>query len=108
MKIIQEQELSGEEGIKEQSDYLRGTIIESLGNPLTGALTPDDAKLIKFHGSYQQHDRDLEKERKQQKLEPLYQFMVRVRATGGIVSPTQWLALDDLSELYANGTLKLT
>jgi sulfite reductase (NADPH) hemoprotein beta-component len=108
MKIIQEQELSGEEGIKEQSDYLRGTIIESLGNPLTGGLTPDDAKLIKFHGSYQQHDRDLEKERKQQKLEPLYQFMVRVRATGGIVSPTQWLALDDLSELYANGTLKLT
>jgi sulfite reductase (NADPH) hemoprotein beta-component len=108
MEIIQEQKLSEEESIKEQSDFLRGTIIESLANPLTGALTPNDAKLIKFHGSYQQHDRDLEKERKQQKLEPLYQFMVRVRATGGIVSPAQWLALDDLSERYANGTLKLT
>jgi sulfite reductase (NADPH) hemoprotein beta-component len=108
MEIIQEQKLSEEESIKEQGDYLRGTIIESLANPLTGALTSNDAKLIKFHGSYQQHDRDLEKERKQQKLEPLYQFMVRVRATGGIVSSAQWLALDDLSERYANGTLKLT
>jgi sulfite reductase (NADPH) hemoprotein beta-component len=108
IEIIQEQKLSEEEYIKEQSDYLRGTIIESLANPLTGALTPNDAKLIKFHGSYQQHDRDLEKERKQQKLEPLYQFMVRVRATGGVVSPIQWLALDGLSDKYANGTLKLT
>lgn len=108
MDITQDQKLSEEESIKEQSDYLRGSIIESLDNPLTGALTPNDAKLIKFHGSYQQHDRDLEKERRQQKLEPLYQFMVRVRATGGIVSPAQWLALDDLSERYANGTLKLT
>ena len=66
MEITQEQKLSEEERIKEQSDYLRGTIVESLANPLTGALTPNDAKLIKFHGSYQQHDRDLEKERRQQ------------------------------------------
>lgn len=108
MEIIQDEKLSAEERLKENSNYLRGTILESLANPLTGSVSPDDAKLLKFHGSYQQHDRDLEKERRQQKLEPLFQFMVRVRATGGIVSPTQWLALDDLSDRYANGTLKLT
>lgn len=100
--------LSQEESIKENSNFLRGTIKDSLLDPLTGALTPDDVKLIKFHGSYQQHDRDLERERKRQKLEPLYQFMVRVRATGGITTPSQWLVLDDLSEKYAGGALKLT
>src|SRR5690606_12493753 len=71
-------------------------------------LYPDDVKLIKYHGSYQQHDRDLESERKRQKLEPLYQFMVRVRVPGGITKPDQWLVLDDLSDKYGNGTLKLT
>lgn len=108
METIELQKLSQEESIKEQSNYLRGTIGESLEDPLTGALRPDDVKLIKFHGSYQQHDRDLERERKRQKLEPLYQFMVRVRATGGITTPAQWLVLDDLSDRYAGGSLKLT
>lgn len=108
MEITQEQKVSPEEILKESSDYLRGTIVESLADPLTGSVSQDDAKLLKFHGSYQQHDRDLEKERRKQKLEPLYQFMVRVRATGGIVTPVQWLVLDELSERYANGTLKLT
>lgn len=102
------EKLSKDEHIKENSNYLRGTILDSLQDPLTGALAPDDAKLIKFHGSYQQYDRDLESERKRQKLEPLYQFMVRVRAAGGIVTPQQWLVLDALSDQYANGTLKLT
>src|SRR5690606_27704282 len=63
---------------------------------------------MKFHGSYQQHDRDLEKERKKQKLEPLYQFMIRVRAAGGVTTPQQWLVLDELADNYGNGTLKLT
>lgn len=108
MEITHAQKVSPEELLKESSDYLRGTIIESLADPLTGSVSSDDAKLLKFHGSYQQHDRDLEKERRKQKLEPLYQFMVRVRATGGIVTPAQWLVLDDLSDRYANGTLKLT
>lgn len=100
--------LSEDEHIKAKSDFLRGTIKESLQNPLTGALDPDDVKLIKYHGSYQQHDRDVEGERKQKKLEPLYQFMVRVRAAGGVTTPGQWLVLDELSDLYGNGTLKLT
>lgn len=105
---FEKQRLSDDEYIKDKSNFLRGTIKESLSNPLTGALHPDDVKLIKYHGSYQQHDRDLESERKKQKLEPLYQFMVRVRVTGGITQPDQWLVLDELSDKYANGTLKLT
>ncbi|SDE08971.1 sulfite reductase (NADPH) beta subunit [Pricia antarctica] len=104
----EEQHLSEDEYIKDKSDFLRGTIKESLKDPLTGALDPEDVKLIKYHGSYQQYDRDLEAERKQKKLEPLYQFMVRVRAAGGITTPAQWLTLDELADKYGNGTLKLT
>ncbi|PRY01228.1 sulfite reductase (NADPH) hemoprotein beta-component [Pontibacter ummariensis] len=107
-EVLDKQKLSADEYIKEKSDYLRGTIKESLQDPLTGALHPDDVKLIKYHGSYQQYDRDLESERKRQKLEPLFQFMVRVRVPGGITTPAQWLALDELSDLYGNGTMKLT
>ncbi|HUH46183.1 MAG TPA: NADPH-dependent assimilatory sulfite reductase hemoprotein subunit, partial [Arenibacter sp.] len=107
-KTISNPKLSEDEHIKNKSDFLRGTIKESLKNPLTGALHPDDVKLIKYHGSYQQYDRDLESERKQQKLEPLYQFMVRVRAAGGVTTPEQWLVLDSLSDAHGNGTLKLT
>lgn len=107
-KTLANQKLSEDEHIKNKSDFLRGTIQESLKNPLTGALHPDDVKLIKYHGSYQQYDRDLESERKLQKLEPLYQFMVRVRAAGGVTTPAQWLVLDSLSDAHGNGTLKLT
>ncbi len=106
--MIKTEEVSAEEHLKEESNYLRGHILENLDDPLTGALPPDDVKILKFHGSYQQQDRDLEKERKKQKLEPLYQFFVRVRAAGGVVSPSQWLVLDRLSEQYGNGTMKLT
>jgi sulfite reductase (NADPH) hemoprotein beta-component len=105
---VQKQKLSADEYIKEKSNFLRGTIKQSLNNALTGALHPDDVKLIKYHGSYQQYDRDLESERKKQKLEPLYQFMVRVRVPGGITRPDQWLILDELSDKYGNGTMKLT
>lgn len=100
--------VSSDEYLKEESDYLRGTIEDSLEDPITGSLPYKDTKILKFHGSYQQHDRDLEKERKKQKLEPLYQFMIRVRAAGGIATPAQWLALDKISSDYADGTLKLT
>src|SRR5690554_7471736 len=72
--------------IKRESDYLRGTILEGLQDRATGALPEDDTKLTKFHGSYQQDDRDLRDERRRQKLEPLYQFMVRLRLPGGVLS----------------------
>ena len=69
---MSEKKLSEVEIIKENSDFLRGTLVQSLENRITGALYPDDTNLIKFHGSYQQTDRDLDSERKAQKLEPLY------------------------------------
>ena len=62
---------------------MRGTIEQSLANPITGSITQDDAKLLKFHGSYMQDDRDLRDERRKQKLEPAYSFMIRVRVPGG-------------------------
>ena len=100
--------LSQVEHVKEDSDFLRGSIVESLANPITGALADSDAQLIKFHGSYQQDDRDLRDERRRRKLEPLFAFMVRVRAPGGVVTPTQWLVLDELARTHANGSLRLT
>lgn len=99
---------SDAERIKEASRYLRGTINESLADPITGAVHPDDAALLKFHGTYQQDDRDLRDERRRSRLEPAYQFMVRVRAPGGIVEPQQWLALDEIARRYADGSLRLT
>ena len=101
-------ELSELERIKYESNYLRGTLVESLADPITGAIAYADTQLSKFHGLYQQADRDLEKERKRQKLEPAFSFLIRVRVPGGIVTPQQWLQLDGLSEQYANRTLKLT
>ncbi len=99
---------SAVEGIKKRSNYLRGTLVASLEDPLTGALAEEDTKLSKFHGFYQQDDRDLRAERTRQKLEPAYIFMVRVRMPGGIVTPAQWLALDSLATTYGNDTLRMT
>lgn len=101
-------ELSELERIKYESNYLRGTLVESLADPITGSLAFADTQLSKFHGMYQQFDRDLEKERKRQKLEPAYSFLIRVRVPGGVVTPQQWLQMDSLSDKYANQTLKLT
>lgn len=101
-------ELSELERIKYESNYLRGTLVESLADPITGSLAFADTQLSKFHGMYQQSDRDLEKERKRQKLEPAYSFLIRVRVPGGVVSPKQWLQMDWISEEFANHTLKLT
>lgn len=101
-------ELSELERIKYESNYLRGTLVESLADPITGSLAFADTQLSKFHGMYQQFDRDLEKERKRQKLEPAYSFLIRVRIPGGVVTPKQWLQMDWISEEYANHTLKLT
>jgi sulfite reductase (NADPH) hemoprotein beta-component len=100
--------LSAVEHIKKRSNYLRGTLVESLADPATGALAEDDTQLSKFHGFYQQDDRDVRADRARRKLEPAYSFMVRVRVPGGIATPAQWLALDSLATARANGTLRLT
>lgn len=96
------------EAIKAASRRLRGTLVESLADPLTGSIAEADTHLIKFHGSYQQDDRDLRDERRLQKLEPDYSFMIRTRLPGGVVTPQQWLKLDAIATNYANGTLRLT
>lgn len=100
--------LSVVEAIKSASRGLRGTLIESVADPVTGALAESDTQLIKFHGSYQQDDRDLREERRLAKLEPAYSFMIRTRLPGGVVTPAQWLQLDAIATSYANGTLRLT
>ncbi|NLD67622.1 MAG: assimilatory sulfite reductase (NADPH) hemoprotein subunit [Limnobacter sp.] len=102
------EKLHPDERLKAASDYLRGTIIESLVDPVTGAVTETDTKLMKFHGIYQQDDRDLRDERRRQKLEPAYQFMIRVRLAGGVCTPAQWSKLAELANAYGNGTLRLT
>ncbi|OPH54677.1 sulfite reductase subunit beta [Paenibacillus ferrarius] len=96
------------EEIKIRSNYLRGSLEETLKDAITGSIPEDDNRLMKFHGSYMQDDRDLRNERQKQKLEPAYQFMLRVRAAGGIVTPEQWLMMDRVAQKYANGTIRLT
>ncbi|MED4591162.1 NADPH-dependent assimilatory sulfite reductase hemoprotein subunit, partial [Priestia flexa] len=96
------------ERIKKDSNYLRGTLKESMLEPISSGISDDDNRLMKFHGSYLQDDRDLRNERQKQKLEPAYQFMLRVRTPGGVSTPEQWLVMDDLAQKYGNGTLKLT
>src|SRR5688572_5128045 len=94
--------------IKKASRGLRGTLVESLHDPLTGAIRESDTQLIKFHGSYMQDDRDLRAQREHQKLEPAYSFMIRTRTPGGICTPKQWLALSQLARTYGTGSLRLT
>jgi sulfite reductase (NADPH) hemoprotein beta-component len=108
-KTDNEQKLSANEGIKTRSNLLRGTIKEGLADPLTGAFSEDDAQLTKFHGFYQQDDRDIRIERREQKLEPLYTCMLRARLPGGVATPEQWLAIDKIAtDLTEYGTLRLT
>ncbi len=96
------------EGIKQRSNYLRGTIIESLADGASGTLAEDDTQLSKFHGFYQQDDRDVRAERLRQKLEPEHSFMIRVRVPGGVATAEQWLEMDRLATQYANHSIRLT
>ncbi|NYE06853.1 sulfite reductase (NADPH) hemoprotein beta-component [Bacillus niacini] len=96
------------ERIKRESNFLRGTLKEVMLDRISAGIPDDDNRLMKHHGSYLQDDRDLRNERQKQKLEPAYQFMLRVRMPGGVATPEQWLVMDDLAEKYGNGTLKLT
>lgn len=96
------------ETIKVKSDYLRGTLQQSLQTELTGSVADDDQMIIKFHGSYQQDDRDLRAERRKQKLEPLYSFMIRARLPGGIASAEQYKVLAKVARDYGHSSLRLT
>ena len=100
--------LSANEGIKENSDFLRGTITESLLDDSTGSIPASDAQLTKFHGTYLQDDRDKRMALIKEKKEKAFSFMIRVRVPGGVCTPKQWIGIDDLSDKFADGTLKLT
>lgn len=102
------EKLGPDETLKANSNQLRGTITQSLFDPITGAVTANDTKLMKFHGIYQQDDRDIRDERRRQKLEPAFTFMARVRLPGGVLSSSQWLKLDELGRAYGGETLRLT
>jgi sulfite reductase (NADPH) hemoprotein beta-component len=99
---------SENEFIKDASNYLRGTITKGLRDPITGGIASSDQQLLKFHGMYQQDDRDVRLERQRQKLEPLHSFMVRIRMPGGVCTPAQYLELDRLACAHAGRTLRLT
>jgi sulfite reductase (ferredoxin) len=99
--------LSPVEAIKETSRQLRGLVAEELAGP-ADQLSEPSKNLIKFHGSYQQEDRDARKRRSKEGVGKHYMFMVRCKIPGGKVSADQYLALDDLAERHANGTLRFT
>ena len=100
--------LSRNETIKAESRLLRGTIAAGLDDAVTGALAEDDTQLTKFHGIYQQDDRDLRPERMKKRMEKAFSFMARLRVPGGVLTPAQWLAMGRMARYRANGTLRLT
>lgn len=101
-------QLHKNEGIKERSNYLRGTILEGLADASTGAISADDQQLTKFHGVYQQDDRDVRANRRKHKLDKAYSFLARIGLPGGVCTPEQWIVMDELSNFCAFKTLKLT
>lgn len=96
------------EQLKRDSRGLRGTIAESLEDDTTGGIAEIDLPLLKFHGLYQQDDRDLRAERREARLEPLHSFMIRIRLPGGVATNEQWQAIDALADEVANTTLRIT
>src|SRR5687767_788645 len=100
-----EKQLSKVEGIKENSQGLAGQIVETMTG---GATHYEEAEyqLLKFHGSYQQDDRDLRVERSRQKLEKAWMFMVRCKIPGGLMTAEQYLAMDDICEHMGNKSLR--
>ncbi|MCA1652617.1 MAG: NADPH-dependent assimilatory sulfite reductase hemoprotein subunit [Sphingomicrobium sp.] len=101
-------ELSADETLKWNSDYLRGTIDLGLLDRISGSVALDDTRLLKVHGMYQQDDRDVRDERRRQKLEPDYRFMIRVRLPGGSCTPEQWLKLDRLARQHGGDSIRIT
>ncbi len=105
---MSEKKLAVNESIKTRSNYLRGTITEGLADQSTGSMSEDDQQLLKFHGTYQQDDRDLRANRRKHRLEKAYSFMIRIRVPGGVSTSEQWLEVDRMATQFANGTIKLT
>ena len=106
---MSEVKLSDNERMKRESNFIRGTIEQDLQDPLTGGFNGDNYQLIRIHGMYQQDDRDIRNERTAQKLEPLHNVMLRARLPGGIITPKQWLVIDEFAEESTSyGSIRLT
>ncbi len=96
------------EGLKLASHYLKTFVAEEIGNS-EGHLTEDAATILKFHGSYQQDDRDVRSQMRREGKEKAYSFMIRVRMPGGMLhTASQYLACSHLAETVGNGTLRIT
>lgn len=107
--LIVDAPLADAERLKKESNFLRGTITEDLKDGLTGGFNGDNFLLIRFHGMYQQDDRDIRAERAEQKLEPRHAMMLRCRLPGGVMTPAQWLGIDKFAEdstIY--GSIRIT
>ena len=103
-----QKKLSAIEKIKTASDGLRGSINESLQDEITGAIREDDKAVIKFHGMYEQDDRDRREERAGKKLDRLYTFMIRLRLPGGFITPEKWIAAHHIAGENSTGVIKIT
>ena len=106
--MADEKKLSGIESIKTKSHGLRGTLQQSLQDEITGAVREEDHALIKFHGMYEQDDRDLREERAAKKLDKLFSFMIRLRIPGGLMKPEQWVAAHHIAGKYSSAVIKIT
>ncbi len=95
------------EQIKHESRFLRATLKETLEGEATH-FSDEEYQVLKFHGSYQQDDRDVRKERKRAGLEKAWIYMIRNKLPGGEVSAEQYLAADRIAEELANGSIRLT
>lgn len=94
--------LSKNEVLKQNDPLLAGTIAATLADPTTDRFTEDDTQFLKFHGIYQQDDRDLRKTGKK------FMMMIRSRIPGGVMTAGQWITFDDLATNYGNNTLRVT
>src|SRR5215204_3692305 len=94
--------VSKNELIKQGDPTLGGTIASTLNNPAADRFAEDDEQFLKFHGIYQQDDRDLRKTAKK------YMMMIRGRIPGGVMTSSQWITFDDLATRYGNDTLRIT
>src|SRR3954470_22082642 len=94
--------LSHNEILKQNDPTLAGQIASTLADSTTDRFSEDDLQFTKFHGIYQQDDRDLRKTAKK------YMMMIRGRIPGGVMSANQWITFDDLATQYGNNTLRIT
>jgi sulfite reductase (ferredoxin) len=95
------------EANKAGSGFLRGTLADELAEP-TNAFSESNAQILKFHGSYQQEDRDQRRSLREAGGGKAHQFMVRTRVPGGVLTAEQYLIEDALAQKYGNGTLRIT